>query len=103
MEHPLIQCYQSAELILLDPARSQLPAHAIDLKDQRLRVVVDHRVEINTAAMIRIADWLAFGEIIYCEPEHAHYAVGLELDQVITGLRELDALRKNRLNERRAL
>ena len=42
---------------------------------------------------------MALGEVRYSRREYAHYAVGLELDQVVMGLRELDARRRNRLNQ----
>ncbi|MBZ5606722.1 MAG: hypothetical protein LAP38_00580 [Acidobacteriia bacterium] len=97
---PHVQCYQSAELTLLGAGGYSISGHVINLTGQNMRIVVNQPVGVKIAASIRVGDWLAFGEVYYCELEHSHYAVGLRLDQVVMGLRELDALRRNRLNER---
>ncbi len=96
---PCVYCYQPAELRLLDADGYSLPGHVIHLDGKNLRIVVDRLVEVNQPASIRVGDWMGFGEVSYCQPEYSHYAIGLELDQVVIGLNELDALRRNRLRE----
>jgi hypothetical protein len=97
---PRIACYQRATLTLLSGERRTIPCHAIDLSGQGMRIVLDEPVPANTPISIEIGDWMALGEVCYSRREYTHYAVGLELDQVVMGLRELDALRRSRLNER---
>jgi hypothetical protein len=97
---PSVECYRSAELRLLGDGGRSIRGHVIHLTGQTMRVVVDEPVKVNSAAAIQAGDWMAFGEVSYCEHEYSHYAVGLELDQVVKGLRELDALWRNRLSER---
>jgi hypothetical protein len=97
---PHVKCYQSAQLTLLSGDGGTMPAHIIHLCGFEMRIVVQEPVPTDIAASIQVGDWMAFGEVTHCEREHAHYAVRLELDQVVTGLLEIDALRRNRLNER---
>ena len=96
---PRIACYQRATLTLLRGKRRTILCHVIDLSGHGMRIVLDEPVPANTPISIEIGDWMALGEVRYSRPEYSHYAVGLELDQVVIGLRELDALRRNRLNE----
>lgn len=98
---PRIQCYQTVELTLLGDYEFTIPAHAIQLTGHSMRVVVNQPVEVDTPISIRAADWIAFGEVCYCQPERSHYAVGLQLDQTMMGLQDLDALMRNRLNNQR--
>jgi len=96
---PRIACYQRAALTLLSGKRRTIPCHAIDLSGQGMRIVLDEPIPANAPIRIDIGDWMALGEVRYSRREYSHYAVGLELDQVVMGLRELDALRRNRFNE----
>ena len=96
---PRIACYQRAALTLLGGKRRTIPCHAIDLSGQGMRIVLDEPLPVNTPVTIEIGDWMALGEVRYSQREYSHYAVGLELDQVVMGLRELDALWRNRFNQ----
>ncbi len=96
---PTAECYQTAELKLLGAGGGSITGHVIHLSGQMLRIVVNQPVDPHTVASVKVGDWMAYGEVSYCELEHSHYAVGLDLDQVVVGLRDLDALRRNRLNQ----
>lgn len=96
---PRIACYQRAALTLLSGERRTILCHVIDLSGQGMRIVLDEPLPVNMPISIEIGDWMALGDVRYSRPEYSHYAVGLELDQVVMGLRALDALRRNRLNE----
>jgi len=96
---PRIACYQRAALTLLSGKRRTILCHAIDLSGQGMRIVLDEPLPVDTLISIEIGDWMALGEVRYSRREYSHYAVGLELDQVVMGLRELDALRRSRLRE----
>jgi hypothetical protein len=96
---PTVECYQTAELTLLGAGGCSITGHVIHLSGQIMRIVVDQPVELHSVASIKVGDWMAYGEVSYCRREHSHYAVGLDLDQVVVGLRDLDALRRNRLNQ----
>ena len=95
-----IACYQRALLMLLGESRRAIACHVMELSGRALRIVLEEPIPVNTPISIETRDWLAFGEVCYSRREHSHYAAGLDLDQVLVGLRELDALRQNRLNQR---
>ena len=96
-----IACYQRALLMLLGENRRAIACHVLELSGRALRIVIEEPLPVNTPISIETRDWLAFGEVCYSRREYSHYVVGLDLDQVVVGLRELDALRQNRLNQRK--
>ena len=96
-----IACYQRALLMLLGENRRAITCHAMELSGRALRIVIEEPIPVNTPISIETRDWLAFGEVCYARREYSHYVAGLDLDQVVVGLRELDALRQNRLNQRK--
>jgi hypothetical protein len=96
-----IACYQRALLMLLSEDRRAIGCHVMELSGRALRIVIEEPIPVNTPISIETRDWLAFGEVCYSRREYSHYVVGLDLDQVVVGLRELDALRQNRLHERK--
>ena len=95
-----VDCCCSVELRLLDDNCRSIHGYAIHMVGHELRVVVNEAVEVSRPASVRLDDWLVFGEVSYCVREYSHYAVGLELDQAVLGLHDIEALRRNRLNER---
>ena len=76
-----------------------MPCFAVELSGHGMRIVLDEPLALNTAVSVETGDWMAFGEVCYSRHEYSHYVAGLELDQVMLGLRELEKLRRNRLNE----
>ena len=96
---PRIACYQRAWLTVLGTQPRSIPCYAVELSGHGLRIVLDEPLTVNAAISVETGDWMAFGEVCYSRHEYSHYVAGLELDQVMMGLRELDALRRNRLNE----
>jgi len=96
-----IACYQRALLMLLGENRRAIACHVLELSGRALRIVIEEPLPVNTPISIETRDWLAFGEVCYSRREYSHYVAGLDLDQVLVGLRELDALRQNRLNQRK--
>ncbi len=97
---PRIACYQRGMLTLLGEMRRTVACNATELAGRLMRVVLDEAVEVNSPISIETRDWMAFGEVCYSRREYSHYVVGLALDQVVMGLRDIEALRRNRLNER---
>jgi hypothetical protein len=77
-----------------------IAAHAVQLSGCGMRLAVNQPIPVDSAVSVRAGDWIAFGEVCYCEPEEEHYAVGVQLDQTVMCLQELEALMRNRLNER---
>jgi len=93
-------CYQKAGLTLLDGEHRTIPCFAVRLSGCALRIVLDEVLPLNVPVAIETGDWIALGETSSCQREYAHYAVEVELDEFVGGIQELDALRRNRLQER---
>jgi hypothetical protein len=90
---PRTSTYQSVRLIVLGRNAISFPANLIQLSGHGLRLVVPEGVAVNSLVRVEAADWIAFGEVCYSVPEMSHFAVGLELDQAIIDLRDLDDLK----------
>jgi hypothetical protein len=86
---PHFTCYESALLTLLAQDRRTLPAHLIQLSGRNLRVVLDEPAALSAPVSIETGDWLAIGEVCSCRAEYTHYAIGLQLEQMLIGLRDL--------------
>ena len=84
---PRIQSYQTVELTVLGEPGYSMPAHAIQLSARGMRLVVDRPVLVNSAVKVVSQDWMVLGEVCYCKLERSHYAVGLQLDQALAGLK----------------
>ena len=89
---PRIACYQRAWLTVLGENRRSITCHAVELSGRGMRVVLNEPLLLGTPIAIETRDWLAFGEVCYSRHEYSHYAVGLRLDQAVTGLSTLTAL-----------
>lgn len=96
---PRIACYQTAWLTLLSGNRRTMVCYLIALSGCGIRIVTNEPLAVNTAVKIATRHWMALGEVRCAWPEYAHYAIELELDQAVMGLRELDALQANWFNE----
>ena len=94
-----IACYQRAGLTELTKTPRRIACRVVELSGRGMRIVADEPIQPGPAVSIESSDWIAFGEVCYARREYSHYAMGLQLDQAISGLRELDALRRNRLND----
>jgi hypothetical protein len=88
---PRIRTYETVQLTVLGAAGYTTPANAIQLSRHGMRLVTDHPLPMNAAIKIVCDDWMALGEVCYCRQDRSHYAVGLQLDQAIMGLKELEA------------
>lgn len=71
------------------------PARAIELSGHGLRLLVSHPVPVSAPIKIQCGDeWLALGETCYCLAEGSHFTVGVQVDQILTGLAELGDRRR---------
>ncbi len=89
-KEPRIQSYQSVELTVLGDAGFSCLAHAVQLSGHGMRLVVHRSVPVNAAVKIEAGDWLVLGEVCYCRRERTYYSVGLQLEQALAGLQELN-------------
>jgi hypothetical protein len=92
---PRIACYQTAWLRQLSGDRRTMVCYITELSGCSLRIVMAESLPANTAVSIATRDWMALGEVCCARREYAHYAIELELDQAVRGLRDLEALQAN--------
>jgi hypothetical protein len=97
---PRIACYQTAWLTLLTTDdRAPIGGRAIQISGHGMRVILDEPIPVGAPVSIETGDWLALGEVCYCGLEYAHFAVGLQLEEFLPGLQELEVTRNNWLEE----
>ena len=56
-------------------------------------------VSLSSAVRVDLDDSLLLGEVCYCAPEGDEYAVGLVIDQTLTGIRGVLALIRGVMGE----
>ena len=59
-----------------------------------MKLMVGWRFPQDAVVQIELEDVLYLGEICYCRPEPGGFVMGIEIDHVITGLRDLAKLRR---------
>lgn len=64
----------------------------VDMSGRGAAVVVDVAVAPDTAVKIEMQDSLMLGEVCYCRAEAGEYVIGIQVQQVLHGLRDLAAL-----------
>jgi hypothetical protein len=90
-KEPRIRAYETVNLTVLGDAGYSTLANAIQLSPHGMRLVMDRPIPVNTAIKVVCDDWMALGEVCYCNQERGHYVVGLQVDQVLMGLEALAA------------
>ena len=82
---------QRVLVTLLDNVRFKRLARIKNVSGRGLGLVVKEAISPGAALQIEIEDEIVLGEVIYCRPEPEGYFLGVELDQVLSGLAELAA------------
>ena len=75
--------------ILAEPGVRIVAATAVELSGRGMRVRAPIAVEIGSAVKAETRDALFLGEVCHCAWDGDAYAIGLDLDQALTGLLEL--------------
>ncbi len=88
---PRIRAYETVNLTVLGDSGFTTPANAIQISPHGMRLVVDQPIPVNAAIKVVCDDWLALGEVCYCQSQREHFVVGLQLEQALVGLEELAA------------
>jgi c-di-GMP-binding flagellar brake protein YcgR len=91
---PRISSSQLVWLTVLGENEVRCRATTIDLSGRGMKLMVAWRLSQDAAVKIEIDDALYLGEICYCRPENGGFMIGIEIDQVLTGLRDLAQLRR---------
>ncbi|MDP8983219.1 MAG: hypothetical protein M3O35_21805 [Acidobacteriota bacterium] len=64
-------------------------ARGVELSGRGMRVRAPIAVAAGSAVKVETQDVLFLGEVCHCAPDGEAYAIGLDLDQALTGLLEL--------------
>lgn len=66
-----------------------------------MRLRLDREVPIDSAVRVEFEDCLALGEVCYCQLSGRSWALGLQIDQILSHVSMVDALRKRLAGEER--
>lgn len=81
-------------MTLLDGSGTRLDAVAVELSRGGMRLAVDHQIPPGTAVRVETAEALYLAEVRYSAPlDSKMWQIGLEVDQKLTGWRDLERLR----------
>jgi len=83
---------QMVRVTALGTYRRKMDGIAVDLSGRGLRVLLPDPVDLGDALKIELEDTLLLGEVCYCSPREYGYMVGIEVDQVLSGLADLARL-----------
>lgn len=93
---PRIRIDQPIRLTVLDGNASDVPAgtpaKTLDASGKGMRILLDRPIVAGTAVKIETGDSLILGEVCYSFPHLTGFAVGIEVDQVLSGLGELNQI-----------
>jgi PilZ domain len=87
-KEPRIRSYESVQLTVLGDAGYSAPAHALDLSTNGMRLVMHRPVQVNATVKVTGSDWMVLGDVRYCFPEREHFAIGLQIEHLLTSLAE---------------
>jgi len=84
--------------VLGDSEETQ-PARLENISGRGARLRIPRPVLLSSAVRVDLDDSLLLGEVCYCAPEGDEYAVGLVIDQTLTGIRGVLALIRGVMGE----
>jgi len=85
------QVHQAVQVTLL--ARDlRLAGHIADISGRGMRLLLNAALPVGAAVRVDLDDSLLLGEVRYCIRNDDQFAIGLQLDQGIPSLSELDRL-----------
>ncbi len=80
---PRFEANQVVTVTNLEQPDVHLKAHLANFSAKGTRLLLDRRLKPGTMVKVEWGTTILLGEIIYCEPEGAPYAAGLELEDVL--------------------
>src|SRR5258708_8215315 len=90
---------QSVWLTVLGENEVRCRATTVDISGHGIKLMVAWKFPQDAAVKIEFDDELFLGEVCYCRPESGGFIMGIEIDQVLSGLRDLAHLRRRLLND----
>lgn len=90
---------QPVRVTILGDSSGVYEAVLSNLSGRGMQIMLPAPVAVNTAVRIDLEDSMLLGEVCYCEPAAAGWAIGLELEQSLSDLRSLCRLVERLLQE----
>jgi len=87
---PRFEADQAVHVIILTESRERLPARVRNASGRGLGLIMSRPVPSGAPLRIELDDAMVLGEAIYCRDEPDGFFVGIELDQMLVGLTELN-------------
>ncbi len=88
---PRFAIQQRVPVTLLGEPDLRRSARIENVSGRGLGLLMKDAVRPGAAIQIELENEIVLGEVIYCRPEPEGYFLGVELDQVLSGLAELAA------------
>jgi len=88
---PRFAVHQRVLVTLLDNSQVKRLARIQNVSGRGVGLLMPDAVSPGAAVQIDLENEIVLGEVIYCRPEPEGYFLGVELDQVLSGLAELAA------------
>jgi len=81
-------------------AKHQVPSTVSGMEGKRLVLETEERVSMSTPVSVEYNDAMFLGEVMLCKPiGNGHYRVEVFVEQILTGLQSLIALRAGLLGD----
>lgn len=98
---PRIKTSEAAQVTLLGDSYASFPARTLDASGKGMRISLSRPVKPGSAVKVELEDSILLAEISYCVPAAEGYTAGLQVDQILTGLKELTRLNARLLADSR--
>jgi hypothetical protein len=98
-KEPRLSTAQHVRLTILDGLRASIDVEVIDFSGRGMRLRMPCDIPLGTVVRIDGDNSLFLGEVCHCLSVEDHYEAGIQLDQVLTGLRDLEKLNENLIGE----
>ena len=86
-------------LTILDGLRASIEVEVSNLSGRGMHLRIPCDIPPGTLVRIDSDDALYLGEVCHCRPVEGHYEAGIKLDQVLSGLSDLEKLNQNLIKE----
>ncbi len=96
---PRFDAQKTVIVTLLEENGAQLPALAVEVSGNGMRLILNRPVPIGAAVKVEPDDAMVLGEVCYCQPRSGGFLIGLKLNQVLSNLDQLAKLNRRLLGE----
>ena len=88
---------QKVDVTELGPNRREMEGIAINMSGRGISIFVTDPFSPGDPVRLEFDDALLLGEVCYCRPQNEGFVVGIEIDQALEGLAELERFNRSLL------